>query len=144
MSPSTCLTHDAAGGNSKIKALVPGIHIYGGKGDQAEAVDTEVGQGDSFSVGQLQVDVLFTPCHTPGGHMQSRGQLFTSLSEQGMFATLWTGQTCLLATRYLWAAAGISTEARQHRWLPHSPSWAIYLQRHAHGSGTSKQNAQFH
>merc|ERR1712086_69591 len=57
---------DHAGGNSKIKALVPGIHIYGGKGDHAEAVDIEVGQGDSFSVGQLQVDVLFTPCHTPG------------------------------------------------------------------------------
>ena len=63
-----CLTHAAAGGNSKIKALVPGICIYGGKGDHAEAVDIEVGQGDSFSVGQLQVDVLFTPCHTPGGH----------------------------------------------------------------------------
>ena len=55
-----------AGGNAKIKDLVPGIKIFGGRGDDAEAVDEEVGQGDSFTVGELQVDVLFTPCHTPG------------------------------------------------------------------------------
>jgi len=57
---------DHAGGNAKIKDLVPGIKIFGGRGDDAEAVDEEVGQGDSFTVGELQVDVLFTPCHTPG------------------------------------------------------------------------------
>lgn len=40
--------------------------MVGGRGDNAAAVTREVGDGDSVMVGGLKVDVLFTPCHTPG------------------------------------------------------------------------------
>ena len=37
-----------------------------GKGDGADAVTREVDQGDTVAVGNLTVQVLSTPCHTPG------------------------------------------------------------------------------
>lgn len=57
---------DHAGGNRQMAALVPGINIYGGRGENAEAVTQEVWQGDSVKVGNLNIEVLATPCHTPG------------------------------------------------------------------------------
>lgn len=46
---------DHAGGNSKIARLLPHVRIFGGRGDAAEAVTDEVGQGDVIEVGQLKV-----------------------------------------------------------------------------------------
>eukprot|EP00301_Raphidiophrys_heterophryoidea_P010111 c15153_g1_i1.p1 GENE.c15153_g1_i1~~c15153_g1_i1.p1 ORF type:complete len:290 (-),score=63.37 c15153_g1_i1:121-990(-) len=57
---------DHAGGNNKIAQLIPGVKIYGGINDNAQGVTKEVGEGDHISVGGLHVDVLSTPCHTPG------------------------------------------------------------------------------
>lgn len=57
---------DHAGGNEEIAAKIPGIVIYGGKGDDAAAVTKEVGHDDTFKVGELAFRVLYTPCHTPG------------------------------------------------------------------------------
>eukprot|EP00036_Acanthoecidae_sp_10tr_P011855 CAMPEP_0182928322 /NCGR_PEP_ID=MMETSP0105_2-20130417/15529_1 /TAXON_ID=81532 ORGANISM="Acanthoeca-like sp., Strain 10tr" /NCGR_SAMPLE_ID=MMETSP0105_2 /ASSEMBLY_ACC=CAM_ASM_000205 /LENGTH=266 /DNA_ID=CAMNT_0025066323 /DNA_START=118 /DNA_END=915 /DNA_ORIENTATION=- len=57
---------DHAGGNAKMAGLVKGLEIYGGRGDDAEAVTHEVGDGDVISVGKLRIAVLETPCHTKG------------------------------------------------------------------------------
>ena len=40
--------------------------VYGGNGDEVPGVTVEVGDGDSFNIGEVQVEVLFTPCHTRG------------------------------------------------------------------------------
>jgi len=60
--------HDHAGGNKALKAARPSVTLYGGKGDNAPGVkkENEVGDGDIIKVGELDVNVLFTPCHTPG------------------------------------------------------------------------------
>lgn len=57
---------DHAGGNNKMLALVPGLAVCGGRGDDAEGVNHEVGEDDVISVGNLNVLVLETPCHTKG------------------------------------------------------------------------------
>ena len=57
---------DHAGGNSKMLSLVPGLVVCGGRGDDAEAVTREVGKDDVISVGNLNVLVIETPCHTQG------------------------------------------------------------------------------
>lgn len=49
-----------------MKKLVPDIHIIGGKGDNAQGVEKEVGDGDLIEVGKLKFSVLHTPCHTAG------------------------------------------------------------------------------
>jgi len=58
--------HDHAGGNKKLKRLHPSITIFGGKGDNAQAVETELWEGDEVKVGDLKVNVIATPCHTKG------------------------------------------------------------------------------
>ena len=41
--------------------------IFGGKGDGAAGVDTEVWDNDTIDIGtNVKVSVLATPCHTPG------------------------------------------------------------------------------
>eukprot|EP00124_Ichthyophonus_hoferi_P001647 Ihof_evm8s91 gene=Ihof_evmTU8s91 len=67
----TCIltTHshwDHDGGNVEIAKKLPNAVIYGGKGDSAAAVMHEVGDGDSLKIGNINVNVLYTPCHTPG------------------------------------------------------------------------------
>ena len=57
---------DHAGGNEEMKRLVPNLEVVGGKGDRAQAVMREVGDGDTVLVGSLEVKVLYTPCHTAG------------------------------------------------------------------------------
>jgi len=57
---------DHAGGNNQIAQLIPGIEIIGGVNDRAEGVTKEVDEGDKIDVGGLSVDVISTPCHTPG------------------------------------------------------------------------------
>eukprot|EP00049_Salpingoeca_infusionum_P014347 m.268169 g.268169 ORF g.268169 m.268169 type:complete len:268 (-) comp15652_c0_seq9:2101-2904(-) len=57
---------DHADGNEVFKKMVPGCVCYGGAGDGAQAVDTEVNHGDTITVGSMSVSVIGTPCHTPG------------------------------------------------------------------------------
>jgi hydroxyacylglutathione hydrolase len=57
---------DHAGGNEALASEVPGLIIYGGKGDRAAGVTKEVTEGDVLSIGALQVKVMDTKCHTPG------------------------------------------------------------------------------
>eukprot|EP00462_Mataza_sp_D1_P016737 CAMPEP_0175159600 /NCGR_PEP_ID=MMETSP0087-20121206/23514_1 /TAXON_ID=136419 /ORGANISM="Unknown Unknown, Strain D1" /LENGTH=260 /DNA_ID=CAMNT_0016447671 /DNA_START=18 /DNA_END=796 /DNA_ORIENTATION=+ len=57
---------DHAGGNNKLKQLVKGVEVVGGVGDNAEGVTREVKEGDVVKVGEVEVQVLSTPCHTAG------------------------------------------------------------------------------
>eukprot|EP01127_Copromyxa_protea_P017985 TRINITY_DN5562_c1_g1_i1.p1 TRINITY_DN5562_c1_g1~~TRINITY_DN5562_c1_g1_i1.p1 ORF type:complete len:271 (-),score=48.11 TRINITY_DN5562_c1_g1_i1:41-826(-) len=76
---------DHAGGNTKISELLPtGTRIIGGKGDNAEAVTQEVGEGDIIELGELKIQTIYTPCHTPGhvcfyipGTESAAGAVFT-------------------------------------------------------------------
>ncbi len=58
-----CLPRPHAGGNKELSGMVPGITIYGGS-DKVEAITKKVGHGDKLEVGNLNVECLFTPCHT--------------------------------------------------------------------------------
>lgn len=63
---------DHAGGNKALRDLVLSHTgkaleaVVGGEGDGVEAVTREVAHGDVVRIGDLSVDVLFTPCHTRG------------------------------------------------------------------------------
>ncbi|GLH04101.1 uncharacterized protein GBIM_09883 [Gryllus bimaculatus] len=65
---SVLTTHhhwDHAGGNANLVKQVPGLTVYGGD-DRIDALTKKVSHGDKFSIGQLNVRCLFTPCHTAG------------------------------------------------------------------------------
>ncbi|XAR66056.1 Hydroxyacylglutathione hydrolase [Bertholletia excelsa] len=58
---------DHAGGNEKIKALVPGIKVYGGSVDNVKGCTNKLENGDKLSFGSgMNVLALHTPCHTRG------------------------------------------------------------------------------
>ncbi|KAE9444980.1 hypothetical protein C3L33_23123, partial [Rhododendron williamsianum] len=67
---SVLTTHhhwDHAGGNEKIKELVPGIRVYGGSLDNVKGCTNKVENGDSLSIGKdINILALHTPCHTKG------------------------------------------------------------------------------
>lgn len=58
---------DHAGGNDKIKQLVPGIKVYGGSVDNVQGCTTKVENGDKISLGEdIKILSLHTPSHTKG------------------------------------------------------------------------------
>ncbi|KAM0023673.1 putative hydroxyacylglutathione hydrolase [Helianthus debilis subsp. tardiflorus] len=58
---------DHAGGNEKIKELVPGIKVYGGSIDNVKGCTNKVENGDKLSlVADINILSLHTPCHTKG------------------------------------------------------------------------------
>jgi hydroxyacylglutathione hydrolase len=59
---------DHSGGNIKlVKTLSTIDRVYGGVGDGVPGCTHEVGEGDTFTIGNsTHVKVLFTPCHSPG------------------------------------------------------------------------------
>ncbi len=58
---------DHDGGNLKLVEQCSTIEtVYGGNGDGVKACTQEVGEGDEFKIGESLVQVIFTPCHTPG------------------------------------------------------------------------------
>jgi hydroxyacylglutathione hydrolase len=67
---SVLTTHhhwDHAGGNEKIKELVPGIKVYGGSLDNVKGCTNKVESGDRLSIGKdINILALHTPCHTKG------------------------------------------------------------------------------
>ena len=56
------LIRDHAGGNEKIKELVPGIKVYGGSKDKVKGCTDSVENGDKISLG---ADVSVVSLHTP-------------------------------------------------------------------------------
>lgn len=58
---------DHAGGNEKIKQLVPGLKVYGGSLDNVKGCTNELNNGDKLSLGNnISILALHTPCHTKG------------------------------------------------------------------------------
>ena len=56
---------DHAGGNEKMKQLVPSIEVVGGANDKVKGMTKGVNDGDVLTVGSaLTVRCLHTPCHT--------------------------------------------------------------------------------
>eukprot|EP01135_Chromosphaera_perkinsii_P009604 Nk52_evm54s1810 gene=Nk52_evmTU54s1810 len=56
---------DHAGGNVQMKQLLPKAKVFGGD-DRIDALTDKVVDGDSLTIGSLNVSCLFTPCHTAG------------------------------------------------------------------------------
>lgn len=57
---------DHAGGNEQlVKKSKGALQVFGGD-KRIGALTTEVKQGDTFKIGDINVQCLFTPCHTSG------------------------------------------------------------------------------
>jgi hydroxyacylglutathione hydrolase len=82
---------DHAGGNEDMKKEFPNVDVYGSKEDDVPACTHFVGENDTFSIGDLNVRVLFTPCHTKG-HIQ-----YVISSPDGSSSALFSGDTLFLA-----------------------------------------------
>lgn len=57
---------DHSGGNERLKNEYPNIKVVSTKYEETPAVTDLAGEGDQFSLGNLHIDVLHTPCHTRG------------------------------------------------------------------------------
>ncbi|KAJ4970417.1 hypothetical protein NE237_003516 [Protea cynaroides] len=58
---------DHAGGNEKMKQLVPGIKVYGGSLDNVKGCTDKLENGDKLTLGaDVNILSLHTPCHTKG------------------------------------------------------------------------------
>ncbi|BBG98157.1 Metallo-hydrolase/oxidoreductase superfamily protein, partial [Prunus dulcis] len=83
---------DHAGGNEKIKQLVPGIKIYGGSIDNVKGCTDKVDNGDKISLGaDVHILSLHTPCHTKG-HIS-----YYVTNKEGDDPTVFTGDTLFIA-----------------------------------------------
>ncbi|KAL6131737.1 hypothetical protein ACLB2K_070111 [Fragaria x ananassa] len=83
---------DHAGGNEKIKELVPGIKVYGGSVDNVKGCTDKVDNGDKITLGaDTQILSLHTPCHTKG-HIS-----YYVTSKEGEEPAVFTGDTLFVA-----------------------------------------------
>ncbi|XP_068243143.1 hydroxyacylglutathione hydrolase, mitochondrial isoform X1 [Palaemon carinicauda] len=82
---------DHAGGNKQLVSLFDKpLKVLGGD-DRIEALTQKVTHGDSFKVGSLNVECLFTPCHTQGHICYS-----VTSSEPDHKPAVFTGDTLFL------------------------------------------------
>ncbi|KAL6079383.1 hydroxyacylglutathione hydrolase [Balamuthia mandrillaris] len=81
---------DHSGGNKGITKAIEGLQVYGGD-DRIPQLTKKVGGGDSFSIGDLHVDVLFTPCHTRGHVLY-----LVSSGDEGEPKALFSGDTLFI------------------------------------------------
>ncbi|XP_051123099.1 hydroxyacylglutathione hydrolase cytoplasmic [Andrographis paniculata] len=83
---------DHAGGNEKIKQLIPEIKIYGGAVDNVKGCTEKVENGDRFSLGaDINILSLHTPCHTKG-HI-----CYYVTAKEGDDPAVFTGDTLFVA-----------------------------------------------
>lgn len=83
---------DHAGGNDKIKQLVPGIKVYGGSLDNVRGCTHQLQNGDTLSLGShLNILALHTPCHTKG-HIS-----YYITGKDGEDPPVFTGDTLFIA-----------------------------------------------
>ncbi|KAK9186812.1 hypothetical protein WN944_018201 [Citrus x changshan-huyou] len=83
---------DHAGGNEKIKEMVPGIKVYGGSLDNVKGCTHQVENGDKCSIGaHVNVLSLHTPCHTKG-HIS-----YYVTGKEGEDPAVFTGDTLFVA-----------------------------------------------
>ncbi|XP_071963967.1 hydroxyacylglutathione hydrolase, mitochondrial-like isoform X2 [Antedon mediterranea] len=90
---SVLTTHhhwDHSGGNEKLVSLQQGLNVYGGD-DRIPALTNKVSHDDKFKVGSLNIQCLFTPCHT-SGHI-----CFYVTGQDGQDPAVFTGDTLFIA-----------------------------------------------
>nr|CEL66543.1 TPA: hydroxyacylglutathione hydrolase, putative [Neospora caninum Liverpool] len=80
---------DHSGGNEELSATHPEIEIVGSGYEQTPGVQKTVRDGDSLSLGSLQIRVLHAPCHT-GGHVL---YFVTSPQQPHLAPIIFTGDT---------------------------------------------------
>lgn len=88
---SVLTTHhhwDHAGGNNNMLKLMPQLKVYGGE-ERVEGVTDIVAHGQKMKIGTLDVECLFTPCHT-SGHICYK-------VSSGEDISLFTGDTLFIA-----------------------------------------------
>ncbi|XP_015781610.1 hydroxyacylglutathione hydrolase, mitochondrial isoform X2 [Tetranychus urticae] len=56
---------DHSGGNAELVSKAPGLTVCGFD-DRIGALTKKVNHGDTFSIGKLKINCLYTPCHTSG------------------------------------------------------------------------------
>lgn len=81
---------DHAGGNEDLIKERPGLIVYGGD-DRIGALTKKVEHNTKFKIGNLNVQCLFTPCHTTG-HIC----YFVTAPEEGNDSVVFTGDTLFL------------------------------------------------
>ncbi|KAL8520330.1 hypothetical protein ACS0TY_011034 [Phlomoides rotata] len=83
---------DHAGGNEKMKQLVPDIKIFGGSIDNVQGCTNKVENGDKLSLGgDIDILCLHTPCHTKG-HIS-----YYVTGKEGDDPAVFTGDTLFVA-----------------------------------------------
>ncbi|XP_031374980.1 hydroxyacylglutathione hydrolase cytoplasmic isoform X2 [Punica granatum] len=83
---------DHAGGNEKMKELIPGIKVYGGSVDNVKGCTDKVENGDKIALGKdTSILALHTPCHTKG-HIS-----FYVTATEGEDPAVFTGDTLFIA-----------------------------------------------
>uniref|UniRef100_A0A803P0V0 hydroxyacylglutathione hydrolase n=1 Tax=Cannabis sativa TaxID=3483 RepID=A0A803P0V0_CANSA len=83
---------DHAGGNEKLRQLVPGIKVYGGSKDNVKGCTDIVDNGDKISLGaDISILALHTPCHT-NGHIS-----YYVTGKEGEDPAVFTGDTLFVA-----------------------------------------------
>ncbi|KAL0452631.1 UNVERIFIED_CONTAM: Hydroxyacylglutathione hydrolase cytoplasmic [Sesamum latifolium] len=88
----TRFSGDHAGGNDKIKQLVPDIKIFGGSVDNVQGCTNKVENGDKLSLGSgIDILCLHTPCHTKG-HIS-----YYVTGQEGDDPAVFTGDTLFVA-----------------------------------------------
>ncbi|XP_066293295.1 hydroxyacylglutathione hydrolase, mitochondrial-like isoform X1 [Branchiostoma lanceolatum] len=81
---------DHSGGNEQLTKMVSGLTVCGGD-DRVGALTKQVGHGDEFKVGALNVKCLHTPCHTTG-HI-----CYYVTGQDGQDPAVFTGDTLFIA-----------------------------------------------
>ena len=81
---------DHAGGNEELVKQHPGLQVYGGD-DRIGALTNKIGHDAKFNIGNLNVQCLFTPCHTTG-HIC----YFVTATEDSNNSAVFTGDTLFL------------------------------------------------
>ena len=56
---------DHAGGNEELAKKVGGLTVVGGD-DRIGALNKKVKNGDTFTIGSMNIECMATPCHTTG------------------------------------------------------------------------------
>lgn len=80
---------DHAGGNEDLVKLKPGLKVYGGD-DRIGALTNKVQHEEQFNIGELNVQCLYTPCHT-SGHI-----CYFVSPKDGSESAVFTGDTLFL------------------------------------------------
>lgn len=85
-------SRDHAGGNEELVKKSPcALQVFGGD-KRIGALTNEVKHGDKFSIGEINVECLFTPCHTSG-------HICYYLSAPGQTPAVFTG-ICFISQIY--------------------------------------------